>query len=213
MAQNTVLSSEDHARIAEAVRQAEKATSGEIHCVVARRSDDYFYPSAFFAALTIMVATTIATLVVDTGWLAVPAVLFPAAALAALLTALALLKFVPGLRILMVPRSLRYRRASANAVAQFLSHNIHATSGRTGVLIFVSLAEQYAEIVADSGIDAKVAQESWNAVIADLTAKAAQGRLADGFVAAIEAVGAELAHHFPAGADDRNELDDHLVEI
>ena len=84
---------------------------------------------------------------------------------------------------------------------------------RTGVLIFVSLDERYAEVVADSGINAKVRQDEWNAIIADLVAKAGAERLTDGFVGAIDAVGAMLAAHFPPRKRNPNELDDHLVEI
>ena len=44
----------------------------------------------------------------------------------------------------------------AEAMNQFLTHGIHLTEHRTGVLIFASVAERYAEIIADSGINAKV---------------------------------------------------------
>ena len=37
------------------------------------------------------------------------------------------------------------------------------------------------------------------------------GRAADGFVAAVTAVGKHLAQHFPPGTADRNELPDHLI--
>ncbi len=213
MAQKNILNAEDHARIAAAIGAAEKNTSGEIYCVVARQSDDYFFPSAFFSALAIMIAMIPAALLTNSGWEALHPAILPASGLAALATALLLLWFVPSLRLHMVPRYLRYRRASANAVAQFLSHNIHVTEERTGVLIFVSLKERYAEIVADSGINAKVKQESWNAVISGLTEAARQGNLADGFVAAVASVGTELERHFPVRDGDRNELSDKLVEI
>lgn len=213
MAKKNILSAGDHARIADTVRNVEKSTSGEIYCVVSRRSDDYFFPSAFFAGLSIMIAMVPAAWITGSGWDVGHPALLPAAGLAALATALFVLWLVPGLRILLVPRWLRYRRASSNAVAQFLSHNIHVTENRTGVLIFISLGERYAEIVADSGINAHVDQAFWNDIVASLTDHARKGELADGYVGAINAVGAELALHFPKDSGDRNELEDHLVEI
>lgn len=213
MAKKTILSAEDHARIVEAVRSAEKKTSGEIYCVVAQQSDSYFFPSAFFSALIIMITMVPAAIVTGQRWDAAHPAVLPASGLAALATALVLLWMVPELRPMLVPRSLRYRRASANAVAQFMSHNIHITAERTGVLIFVSLQERYAEIVADSGINAKVDQKSWDGAIATLTEAASRGSLVDGFVSAIMAVGGELERHFPPGRDGSNELADHLVEI
>jgi putative membrane protein len=96
---------------------------------------------------------------------------------------------------------------------QFLSRNIHLTTARTGVMLFVSLAERYAEIIADSGINSRVSQDTWDGVVTALIAHAKQGRVADGFVEAVGTVGALLAQHFPVGAGDANELDDHVVEI
>ena len=119
----------------------------------------------------------------------------------------------PSLRIRLVSKRMRYRRAHENAVRQFLARNIHLTKARTGVLVFVSLAERYAEIVADEGIDAKVPQEAWNGIVARLLEDARAGRLTEGYETAIAAVGALLAEHFPRRADDANELDAHLVEI
>ena len=50
-------------------------------------------------------------------------------------------------------------------------------------------------------------------IVDDLIEQARAGRLADGFVGAVDAVGKLLAAHVPPRAADRNELDDHLVEI
>ena len=60
------------------------------------------------------------------------------------------------LRIHLVPRRQRYRHAHDNAMKQFLARNVHLTTARTGVLLFVSLAERYAEVVADAGINSQV---------------------------------------------------------
>ena len=81
------------------------------------------------------------------------------------------------------------------------------------MLLFVSLAERYAEIVADAGINQRVDQAAWNDVVAMLTDHARRGDLADGFVAAVESVGSLLQQHFPVGDEDLNELDDHVVEL
>jgi putative membrane protein len=207
------LSDHDHQRIAEAIRGAEGKTSGEIYCVVARRSDPYFYPAAFFVSLAMLVLSAAVALALEVWWVDVRLPLFVAALVLAFLSAYALLYFLPGVRMHFVPRRLRYQRAHSNAVKQFLARNVHITTARTGVLIFVSLAERYAEVVADSGINVKVPQETWNSIVAELVGHASRERLADGFITAIGAVGALLSAHFPRLDDDANELDDHLVEI
>ncbi|TPL88471.1 TPM domain-containing protein [Mesorhizobium sp. B2-3-13] len=207
------ISPQDHERIAAAIRSAESRTDGEIYCVVAHASDGYFAPAALMATLGMLVVSLVVAYGLEAWWLAIRLPHFVITELLALACVLALLWTLPGLRIHMVPRRLRYLAAHANAVKQFLARNVHRTTARTGVLIFVSIAERYAEVVADSGVDAKVGQHVWDRVVRDLTAHAGDDRLADGFVTAIEQVGAVLAEHFPVTLGDTNELDDHLVEI
>lgn len=207
------LDEHDHQRIADAIRTAEANTSGEIYCVVARASDSYFYPAAFFVTAGIVVIGIAVTMLLEWWWISIRLPVFWAAVVLAFAAAWLLLLLLPGLRIHFVPKRLRYQRAHDNALKQFLARNVHLTNARTGVLIFVSLAERYAEVVADSGINAKVEQSIWNGIVADLVGHARQDRLADGFMTAIAAVGGLLARHFPRSDDDANELDDHLVEI
>lgn len=207
------ISPEDHDRIAEAIRSAESRTDGEIHCVVAQASDSYFFPAAFMATLAMLVVSLAVGYGLEALWLTIRVPHFVIAQLLALASVLVLLWALPGLRIHLVPRRLRYQAAHANATKQFLARNVHRTAARTGVLVFVSIAERYAEVVADSGIDAQVGQHVWDGVVRDLTAHAGNDRLADGFVKAIEATGAVLAEHFPVSAGGSNELDDHLVEL
>jgi putative membrane protein len=207
------LSEQDHARIADAIRTAEAATSGEIYCVVAQRSDGYFFSAALIVTVSILLISLGVAFLMEAWWLTMRLPVFVAAQLLALAGAFALVYALPALRIALAPRRWQYIRAHDNALKQFLSRNVHLTANRTGVLIFVSLAERYAEIVADAGIDAKVPQDTWDSIVAGLIDDAGHDRLADGFVTAIAAVGALLAEHFPPLAGDSNELDDHLVEI
>jgi putative membrane protein len=203
----------DHARVTAAIKAAETTTSGEIYCVLARSSDGYFYPAAFFVACTMLVVSLAVALGLEYRWHDVPASTFVTAQVLALGAGLVVLAVFPGLRIRLVPKRLRYGKAHGNAARQFLSRNIHTTEARTGVLVFVSLAERYAEIVADAGINARVPQQEWNRIVAELTQAAAEGRLTEGFEGAVAAAGTLLSQHFPYRPHDRNELDDKLVEI
>ena len=203
----------DHSRVSAAIRTAEKSTSGEIYCVLARSSDGYFHPAATVLSVAILIVSVFVALWLETRWEQIGASTFALAQCLALAAGLGVLKAFPALRIRLVPRRVRYAKAHANAVRQFLSRNVHTTSARTGVLIFVSLAERYAEVVADAGINEKVPQSDWNRIVADLTVAASENRLTGGFEGAIAAASALLAAHFPYHAHDRNELDDKLVEI
>lgn len=207
------LTGEQHAALASRIKAAEASTSGEIYCVVARRSDSYFFPAAFMVLSGIVLVGLAVAVWLDGRWFDVSHLIFAFAEAAAAAAALLVLWLAPGLRIHLTPRSLRYRRAHDNAMKQFIAHNVHVTEQRTGVLVFVSLAERYAEVVADSGINARVDQQEWSGLIADLVASAKADRLHEGLEQAIGRAGALLVRHFPGGRENPNELDDHVVEM
>lgn len=203
----------EHVRIAEAIRAAEERTAGEIYCVVARASDSYLFPAAFFLTGAILVISLAVAWMMHHFWFGLTPVTLVLAQLLAVACGLLVLWFFPAIRVRLVPRQLQYLRAHDNAIKQFLGRNIHITAERTGVLLFVSLAERYAEVIADAGINQRVQQSAWDGVVTTLADHARSGRLADGFVAGIGTVGTLLEQHFPIGAYDLNELDDHVVEI
>ncbi len=209
----TLMSAEDHRRVASAVRAAEDRTSAEIYCVIARASDSYFPHAAFAVSLATLIAGVVVAFLLHLSWFDVTSLRFAAAEALAGGLAVALVAWRPALRLPFVPKAVRYRRAHDNAMRQFLARNVHRTRARTGALLFVSIAERYATVIADAGIAAHVDQAEWNAIVAGLTEAAAVGRHADGFEAAVRSAGRLLAEHFPKRADDSNELDDHVVEL
>lgn len=203
----TLVTAADRDRVAAAIGAAEARTAGEIFVVVARRSDDYRAIAALAAALVA---------------LALPAVLVPfdlsalvvvsvQAAVAAVLGVL--FQWEP-VRLLVVPRAVKRQRAHRLATELFLAHNIHATPERTGVLLFVSVVERHAEVVADAGIFDDVEPEAWMAMVSRLTARLGEGAIGDALVEAVEAAGGVLAAHFPPAAGGRRDhLPNTLVEI
>jgi putative membrane protein len=199
------------ARVTQAIVRAEARTSAEIFCVVARVSDDY-RPNAGFRLLAriLLIAFAISLLAPLAGYFA-DSRLIAGASLASAFGAIALIAVFPGLCVHFVPLRIRHERAHANAVRQFLAHGITRTQGRTGVLVFVSLTERYAEIIADAAIADRLGQEFWNSEVETVLEAARAGNLAEGLAAAIDELGAELAKAFPRDAVDRNELADRVV--
>jgi putative membrane protein len=202
-----MLSQADQDRIAEAIRAAESRTSGEIFCVLAQSSSEYRLVPVAWAAVAALIVP--APLIHLTLWPA--AAIYLVQLCAFLLVALALWR--PALRWRIVPRRAKHDRAHAMAMQQFFAHGLQQTEKRTGVLIFASLAERYAEIVADAGIAAKVPKSVWDRAVAALIDGMRRDRADEGFVAAIEQCGAVLAEHFPPGALDRDELPNKLVVL
>lgn len=205
MATKHILSDAERARVRDAVAAAEMRTTGEIFVVVTGKSDDYRFIPLLWATLAALIVPLPLIFLTALGAAAIFAV-----QLAAFIV-LALVLSWPTLRPLAVPGRVKHGRAHALAVQQFLAHGLQMTEARTGALIFVSLAERHAEVVADAGIAAKVDQAEWDAVIARLTGEIRAGRLDEGLAAAIGGVGAVLARHFPARPGDRNELPNEVV--
>ena len=197
----------DKARVTEAIQQAEARTSGEIFCVIARHSSEYqLVPIAWAALLALL---TPLPLLWFTAW---PARLIYLAQIAMFLVAAVVLSH-RGLRFRIVPRQAREDRAHAEAMHQFFAQGLDKTVHRTGVLIFASAGERYAEIVADTGIAEKVSGKVWDDAVAALVAAIGDDRAGDGFVSAVNQCGAVLAAHFPPGTLKRDELPNRLVEI
>jgi putative membrane protein len=202
-----MLSDSDRARIIAAIRAAEERTSGEIYCVITSACSGYrVFPIAY--ASTVALATPL-PLIHFTMW---PAGLIYFIQLSVFLLVL-FLTTRDRVRYKLVPRRTLQERAHQTALRQFVAHGLQNTERRTGVLIFVSLAERYAEVIADAGINQKVDQEVWRACVNSLIAQASAGRVADGFVAAVENCADVLAQHFPPGEINRDELPNAVVDL
>jgi putative membrane protein len=201
------ISAQDRARISSAVRAAEARTSGEIVCVLAQTSSDA-------TALPILVAALVA---IALPWLLVAVTAMSVHRILLLQTvvffALAMLLCLPRVRVALVPRAARRAVAHRAAMEQFFIRGIAHKKDRTGVLIFVSLAERYARIIADQGIAALVPQSEWQGAIDALVAHMSGGRIAEGFITAIDMCGKVLETNFPRTETSRDELPDrmHLI--
>jgi putative membrane protein len=200
------LTNDDHAAVAAAIREAEKHTCGQIVCVLAHSSSAYAHVPILWSSL--LALFTPWPLIYFTQWSVQR--IFLAQLIVFLIASVAL--SWARLRILLVPRAVQRARAHRAALEQFVLRGIGRTRNRCGVLIFVSLAEHYARILADEGVAQKVHASEWQAAIDALTMHLREGHLAAGFIAAIERCGAVLAEHAPPDGS-ANQLPDRLYVI
>jgi putative membrane protein len=200
-----LISPDDQKRIAHAIEAAERATAGEIVAVVAESSGSYLASSFLWASVA---ALAVPLPLIHWTWWPIQTIYIVQIAVFVIL---ALLFTYQPLRLALTPRTLKHRLAHRRAMEQFLAQNLHTTPGRTGVLIFVSVAERYAEIVADAEINRHVPVETWTSIVNDLTGHIARGDASKGFLHAIEAAGKLLAAHFPPGTHHRDTLPNHLI--
>jgi putative membrane protein len=201
------LSAKDQHRIGAAIREAEACTSGEIVCVLAESSSDYMAYATAWPALIALIAPwfllALTNLTVREIFVA-QIVIF---------AALYLLFSESKLHRFLVPRRIRRAQAHRTAMEQFMIRGMARKKNRAGILIFVSLEERYARIVADEGIGGQVAERVWQDAVDALLERASAGAIADGFIAAVEHCGRILAEHFPPGSSDEDELPDRIYVI
>jgi putative membrane protein len=202
------ISATDREKIAAAIRAVEARTTGEIVCVLARTSSDATGLPVLLAALAALV---LPWLLIAFTALSVQRIL---ALQAIVFLVLLIVLCMPRLRVALMPRAARRQLAHRLAMEQFAARGIARKRDRCGILIFVSLAERYARIIADDGIAARVPQAQWQAAIDALIAEIKRGAIADGFLAAIDLCGNELATHFPrSDAASGHELPDRIYLI
>jgi putative membrane protein len=227
-----LLTPQDHARIADAVAVAEAGTRGEIVCAVIEDAAASYaeVPLAWAAALSLVLpALPLATIsalqhlgvvlpawtnpllaahfdlvTTVTGYVLVQCLLF------AVVLAVA---SVPAIRRRLTPASISRAHVHARALEQFFARNLHQTIGQTGVLIFVAVRDRRVELLADSGINARVGKEAWGGIIDELTRGVRAGRLVDGLVAAIDGTGKLLRTYVPANGENPDELPNRAVEV
>ena len=77
----------------------------------------------------------------------------------------------------------------------------------------MSLAERYARIIADEGIDKHVSQSEWQEAVDALIEHTRNDRIVDGFVEAIDRCGRVLATHFPRTETSHDELPDRICVL
>jgi putative membrane protein len=217
---------EDHAKVAAAIRAAEATTDGEIGAIVSAASDTYQDVVLHYALLVALLPLAISAVwpglldwgakLLTGGW-EEPSLHFMLTLLL-IKTAFVFLiaRWIFGLapvRMAITPGKTKTRRVHRRAMMLFRAGTEQRTLSKTGVLLYLSLAEHRAEIVADAAIHSKAPQEAWGEAMVVLTAALKDDRPGDGIAAAIERIGAALSEHFPFTGNDPNELPDRLIQL
>lgn len=220
------LTEADHARVSAAVTEAERATDGEIVTVVAGRSDAYHDVALHWTVLAMLfVLALLAWQPAPVEWLHVMLVdawsetpprwylTFALVLMALTFLVARVILALDALRMALTPGATKTRRVHRRALALFRTAAEKRTKASTGVLLYLSLAEHRAEIIADAAIHSKVSADVWGAAMAALITAVKDGRPGDGLAEAVAQIGKVLAKHFPRSEGDTNELPDRLIEL
>ena len=202
------LSETDRDRIEAAVTALEAKSSAELAVAVARQSHDYgAYPFLWSAAVGLFAGGLLAVSWSDAR--AIDVILIEG--IVFVLSYLTL--HFTRLGIALIPKRLKSSHARRLAAAEFATLVAQRTTGHSGLLLFVSLAERHVEILVDRGIDDKISKEQWQAIVERFGASASSSTITDRIVAAIEQCAAILAQHLPPSGTQRNEISNRVTEI
>ncbi|WP_100638384.1 TPM domain-containing protein [Marinobacter salexigens] len=201
----TLLSKQEQEQVAAAITAVERETDAELVTVLTAQADNYAYIPLLWAGVITLLVPGIINYFTD--WLSADVLLLSQWGM---FVVLSLVFRTPGINRRLIPRSVGYWRASNLARRQFLEQNLHHTAGATGMLIFVSEAERYVEILVDRGISDKIGNDAWEDIIAAFTKHVKQGETLKGFISCIEDCGKHLEAELPA-THQKDELPNHLV--
>ena len=221
------LSPEDHARVTAAVSEAERLTDGEIVTIVTGRSDAYHDVALHYAVAAMLLVAGLSAAFPGViawklswfthGWGGASDL--PLALLLVMIgqaLVFLIVRYALGfdrLRLALTPAATKARRARRRAVQYFKASAEKRTEGRVGILLYLSLDEHRAEIVADEAIHSRVTAERWGDAMAALVDRVRAGDPAGGMAAAVGQIAAILTEHFPKTSTDANELPDRLIEL
>ncbi|MGF1550262.1 MAG: TPM domain-containing protein [Sphingomonadaceae bacterium] len=221
------MSPEDHVLVTAAVAEAEATTDGEIVTIVAPASDDYRDIPWFYAiAAMLLVPAALAFIpqgIVDRaealllGWnaeagrAALMGFIFVKQIIVAAIVWL--IVSLPAPRMALTPGGVKDARVRRRAMNLFKVAAERRTHGRTGVLLYLSLAEHRAEIVADQAIHEKVEPEIWGEAMAAMIDDVRAGRPGEGMARAVQRIGEICSNCFPKSDADYNQLPDRLIEL
>ena len=200
------LTQSDQDKISKAVLEAELLTTGEIVPMVVTQSDDYPGARWRLAIVTAMFFGFLAYYFLgdfDPAWILW--VQIPGLYIGYWLgTFSAVLRpFLEGSKV--------DEEVHQRALQAFISLDLNATKDRTGILIMASLFERRVEILADTGINAKVSRDTWQGIVADMIGRIKSDDLTEGFCIAVRECGEVLAKDFPGSHDNPDEISNKVV--
>jgi putative membrane protein len=198
-------------KIAEAVRQVELKTSGELVPMVVRKSSTVGHVPILllFLFTTLFFAFELHHL--QQEWLDLPLWLWVPIDVILLVMPVRLLAPLPFVERWLTPRADQLEQVEQRAIIEFYNHRVHHTRHATGILVFVSLMERQAVVLGDDLISKKLNKEEWQRVIDQLLDGVRTKNLAEGFIEGLRLSGELLSQHFPATSDDTNQLKNQLI--
>jgi putative membrane protein len=207
MAEGSFYVAEARARATDIVKEVESQTAAEL-VITVRRSSGHYRHADYLAGFALSFATLLGLLFLPVAFAlwSFPVDVFVSFALGA-----AVASQSHTLQRLLSSTKLQRDNVARAARAAFVDLGVTKTTGRTGVLVYASMLERRAEVVADVGVDTVGMGAAWDGAVRAIDDAVRAGADFERFSAAVRALGPLLAGALPRQADDVNELPDEMV--
>lgn len=205
-----ILKPDQIAKISAAVAKAESGTSGEIVPMIVGRSSVIGHLPLYAGFIFFSIAAVV-SIEVRPYWLFLWWGLPLAILLLGCIVAGYIVTRFDSVQRWLIPSSDEESQVWNRASAEWALNQVKKTKNRTGILLFVSVMERKAIILADEGVAKHYPQETWQAVVEGLTDHLKKGDWTEGFETAIQRCGEILKMHLPAGSSDVNEISNRII--
>jgi putative membrane protein len=209
--------------VAQAIQDAESKTSAEIVPVIARSSGRYDRPEDVVGLWLALVGIVVVWCVypssqVKTGSWDTSEPVWELVSL----VAVTIIGFVVGavlatrigwLRRLFTPAKQMREEVFGRARQVFFDNRVYRTAGASGVLLYISLYERMAAVIADQSVIDKLGQAQIDQTCAEFTRRLSERTPVEALCETARNLGQRLSGVLPRAADDVNELSDALVVL
>jgi len=196
--------------IQSAIKMAEIGTSGEIVPMIVRRSSTVGHVPALLLCMLVILFFIIDVPFFQNTYISDSAYLY-IADIVILIILTNILSHFSLLERLLTSKHDRQLQVDMRAEVEFYEQGLNKTTSATGILLFVSLMEKRAVVLADKAISEKMPKDTWHDVVNLMLNGVKSSQMGKGFSEAIIKCGEILAPHFPIQIDDVNELKNRLV--
>ncbi len=191
-----------------AVQDVESRCSAELVVAVRARSGGYLHADlivGILVALAGLICLLFSPWPFDLVWFVVDPLL--AGALGGFLASR-----LPAVRRALTFQRVRRRQVETAARATFVEKGVHATTGRTGVLVYISLLEREAAVIHDLGVETLATTDGWRLAVEEIEEAVRRGEDGVAVAALVRALGDILAPSLVRSAHDVDELANEVSE-
>ncbi len=215
-----ILTESENKQIEERIAQLERKTSGEVVVAVARRSSSYSSSAMLLSSIAaLLLSIPLVNVAMDVLYrpdLAIQAVnmqmiLYIPIFLCVLAAARVLINRFPALLAPAINTAKKQQKVQERSAWVFYENRLYNTKEGTGVLLYISLYERTARILADAGIYQKIGQDGLQDMAEKLALGIRQGRGATAILESLDVLENVLATNFPPPEKNENELPDAVL--